>query len=419
MDALIKSAKIISPQSPFHLQTKDILVVNGKIDKIEDSIEADCTTIQQEGLLVSDGWLDLFSVIREPGNEHKDSIANLQASAAKGGFTQILGISGTTPPIDNKAQFQYAKSISAGNVVTLIPAGTVTEGQKGKEITEMYDMFQSGAVAFCDGKRPLENPELLKRALLYTKPFGGKIFTYCEDKMVANGGMISEGEVAATLGLKVRPALAEELSITRNLYIAEYTNSPIHITGISSKKSVEIIKEAKAKGIQVTCDVNIANLFFTDENTTDFETNFKVLPPLRSKGDQEGLIEGIKTGVIDAVTSGHTPQDIESKFCEFDNAEFGAVSLEATYSALNKQLNKELSQEEIIALISSKPAEILGTNSSIQIGAEANLTVFTDQGDRSFEKEDVKSLSKNSPFIGSQVQGEVVGIINNNQLHLN
>ena len=143
MDALIKSAKIISPNSPFHLQTKDILVSNGKIEKIEDSITADCETIEIEGLLVSDGWLDLFSVIREPGNEHKDTIKSLQASAAKGGFTQILGISGTTPPMDNKVQVQYVKMNSAGNVVTLLPAGTVTEGQKGEEITEMYDMHLS------------------------------------------------------------------------------------------------------------------------------------------------------------------------------------------------------------------------------------------------------------------------------------
>ena len=230
MDALIKSAKIISPKSPFHLKTKDILISNGKIEKIEDSISADCKTIEIEGLFVSDGWLDLFSVLREPGNEHKDTIKSLLLSAAKGGFTKVLGVSGTTPPLDNKAQVQYAKMNSAGNIVTLLPAGTVTEGQKGVEITEMYDMHLSGAVAFSDGKRTLSNPELLKRALLYTKPFGGKIITYCEDELVANNGMISEGEVAASLGLKVRPALAEEIAINRDLFIAEYTDAAIPVS---------------------------------------------------------------------------------------------------------------------------------------------------------------------------------------------
>ena len=419
MDALIKSAKIISPKSPFHLKTKDILISNGKIEKIEDSISADCKTIEIEGLFVSDGWLDLFSVLREPGNEHKDTIKSLLLSAAQGGFTKVLGVSGTTPPLDNKAQVQYAKMNSAGNIVTLLPAGTVTEGQKGEEITEMYDMHLSGAVAFSDGKRTLSNPELLKRALLYTKPFGGKIITYCEDELVANNGMISEGEVAASLGLKVRPALAEEIAINRDLFIAEYTDAAIHITGVSSKKSVEIIKEAKAKGIQVTCDVNIANLFFTDKSVTSFEPNFKVLPPLRSEEDRQGLITGLKEGVIDAVTSGHAPQDIESKFCEFDNAEFGAVTLEATFKALYTVLKNEMSIEQIIALVSTSPSKILGISEKIEVGLEANLTLFVASEANEFTLADVKGVSKNSPFIGTVLEGEVVGVLSNNQLHLN
>ena len=419
MDALIKSAKIISPNSPFHLKTKDILISNGKIEKIEDSILADCETIEIEGLFVSDGWLDLFSVLREPGNEHKDTIKSLLLSAAKGGFTKVLGVSGTTPPLDNKTQVQYAKMNSAGNIVTLLPAGTVTEGQKGEEITEMYDMHLSGAVAFSDGKRTLSNPELLKRALLYTKPFGGKIITYCEDELVANNGMISEGEVAATLGLKVRPALAEEIAINRDLFIAEYTDAAIHITGVSSKKSVEIIKEAKVKGIQVTCDVNIANLFFTDKAVTSFEPNFKLLPPLRSEEDRQGLIAGLKEGVIDAVTSGHTPQDIESKFCEFDNAEFGAVTLEATFKALYTVLKNVMSIEQIIALVSTSPSKILGITEKIEVGLEANLTLFIASEANEFKLADVKGVSKNSPFIGTVLEGEVVGVLSNNQLHLN
>jgi dihydroorotase len=419
MDILLKFVKIISPSSPFHLQTKDVLVSKGKISKIDDNISADCKIISVDGLVVSEGWLDLFSVIREPGNEHKDTIEKLLSSAAKGGFTQVLGISGTTPPMDNKAQVQYAKTNSAGNVVTLLPAGTITEGQKGEEITEMYDMHLSGAVAFCDGKKTLSNPELLKRALLYTKPFDGKIITYCEDEMVANNGMISEGKVAATLGLKVRPALAEEIAINRDLFIAEYTDCAIHITGVSSKRSVAIIKEAKSKGIKVTCDVNIANLYFTDEAVTSFEPNFKVLPPLRSEEDRKGLIAGLKTGAIDAVTSGHTPQDIESKFCEFDNAEFGAVTLEATFKALYTILKDSLSISEIVALISSKPSDVLNIDNTIQIGSKANLTLFTLQEATEFKLADVKSFSKNSPFIGTALEGNIVGVINNNELHLN
>lgn len=419
MDALIKSAKIISPNSPFHLQTKDILIENGLIAKIGDNLNGSQNVIEGNNLCVSNGWVDLFSVLREPGNEHQDNIDSLLKSAAKGGFTSVLGVSGTTPPIDNKSQLQFVKNGALNNIVNLLPAGTVTEKQEGKEITEMYDMHLSGAVAFTDGKKPLKNPELLKRALLYTKPFGGKIICYCEDATVANGGMVNEGEVAATLGMKVRPSLAEELAITRDLYIAEYTESAIHITGVSAKKSVEIIKEAKAKGIQVTCDVNIANLYFTDEATTSFDPNYKLLPPLRSEDDRKALITGLKDGTIDAVSSGHSPKDIETKFCEFDNADFGGISLEASFGALNKALNGELSEEQIVDLLSKKPAQILGLESKLEENQPANLTLFTQEGESVFEKSDIECVSKNSPFIGSELKGKVIGVINNNQIQLN
>lgn len=419
MDALIKSAKIISPKSPFHLQIKDILIENGLIVKIGTNLHGFKNIIEVNNLCVSPGWVDLFSVLREPGNEHKDNISTLLKSAAKGGYTSILGVSGTTPPIDNKSQLLYVKSVASNNIVNLLPAGTVTEKQEGQEITEMYEMYLSGAVAFTDGKKPLKNPELLKRALLYTKPFGGKIICYCEDSTVANGGMINEGEIAASLGMKVRPALAEELAITRDLYIADYTESAIHITGISSEKSVQIIKDAKAKGTQVTCDVNIANLYFTDKATNSFDSNYKLLPPLRTEVDRRALIAGLKDGTIDAVSSGHCPQDIEAKFCEFDNADFGGISLEASFGALNKVLKGILSDEEIVNLISNKPAQILGFETKIDIKQSANLTLFIEDGDSIFEKSDIECLSRNSPFIGSKLKGKVIGIINNNQIKLN
>lgn len=419
MDALIKSAKIISPNSPFHLQTKDILIEKGTIVKIGKNLSGSKNIIEGKNLCVSDGWIDLFSVVREPGNEHQDNIESLLKSAAKGGFTSILGISGTFPPIDNKSQIKFVKNSATNNIVSLLPAGTITENQEGKEITEMYDMHLSGAVAFTDGKRALKNPELLKKALLYAKPFGGKIICYCEDETVANGGMINEGEIAASLGMKVRPSLAEELAITRDLYIAEYTESPIHITGISTKRSIEIIKEAKLKGIQVTCDVNIANLYFTDEATTSFDANYKLLPPLRSEEDRNALISGLKDGTIDAVSSGHTPKNIETKFCEFDNADFGGVSLEAVFGALNKILGDNFSEEEIIRLIATNPSKILGLNPKIDENEKANLTLFSQKGSNNFEVSDIECLSKNSPFLGSELKGKVIGIINNNKIQFN
>ncbi|MBO73576.1 MAG: dihydroorotase [Flavobacteriales bacterium] len=419
MDVLIKSAKIISPKSPHHLKTKDVLIEKGKIVKIGKNLGKAKNVIEEKNLCISDGWVDLFSVIREPGNEHQDNIENLLKSAAKGGFTSVLGVSGTTPPLDNKSQIKFVRNSSTNSIVNLLPAGTITENQEGKEITEMYDMHLAGAAAFTDGKKVLKNPELLKRALLYSKPFGGKIICYCEDQTVANGGMINEGEVAASLGMKVRPSLAEELAVIRDLYIAEYTESPIHITGVSTKKSIEIIKEAKSKGIQVTCDVNVANLYFTDQETTSFDANYKLLPPLRSEQDRLALIQGLKDGTIDVISSGHTPKNIETKFCEFDNADFGGVSLEASFGALNKILGDDFSEEEITQLISSNPARILGLNYKIDEGESANITIFSSNGNYTFEKSEIECLSKNSPFIGAELKGKVIGIVNNKKIKLN
>lgn len=417
MNALIKSAKIISPNSPFHLQTKDILIEDGFIKEIGDQINTDAQTIEAEGLIVSDGWMDLFSVIREPGNEHQDTLAHLINSAKSGGFTSILGVSGSTPPIDNKSQVQYIKNQALNQIVNVLPVGTITEQQEGKEITEMFDMYNSGAVAFSDGKQYLKNPELLKRALLYTKPFNAKLICYCEDATVANGGMINEGEVAATLGMKVRPALAEELAVTRDLYIAEYTDSPIHITAVSSAKTIEIIKEAKAKDIRVTCDVNIFHLYFNDEALTDFDTNFKILPPLRTEKDRLALIKGLKDGTIDAISSGHSPKDIETKFCEFDNADFGAISLEALFGAAYKVLSDHFKIEEIINFIATNPRAIFNEKTVIREQSAANLTLFT-LSESSLNPSDIKSGSKNCPFTGETLNGKVIGTINNNQINI-
>lgn len=418
MNVLIKSAKIINPSSAFHLQTKDILIEDGIIKKIGENIASNHPSIEKENLMISGGWMDLFSVIREPGNEHQDNLDSLLNSAKFGGFTSILGISGSTPPIDNKSQIKFIKNQTSNNLVDLLPAGTVTEQQKGKEITEMFDMYQSGAIAFSDGKQQLKNPELLKRALLYTKPFGAKIISYCEDETVANDGMVNEGETAATLGMKVRPSLAEELAITRDLYIAEYTNSPIHITGVSSAKSVEIIKEAKAKGVQVTCDVHIFHLYFNDSALQNFDTNLKILPPLRTEADQKALIKGLKNGVIDAISSGHEPVDIENKFCEFDNADFGALSLESLFAAAYTVLGDEFEISEIINLISDQPRSIFNQTVKLAENEKANLTLFTAE-DFKLEKSDIQSLSKNHPFVGMPLQGKVIATINNNQINYN
>ena len=417
MEILIKSAKIYSSESKFNLQTKDILIQEGVITKIEDNLSFAGPTINIDGLCITEGFVDLYAVVREPGNEHKETIANLQEQAAVGGFSTILGVSGSTPPLDNKAQIQYLINNSKGNATTILPVGTITHQQEGKEITEMFDMHQSGAVAFSDGKQALKNPELLKRALLYNKPFEGKIMVYCEDPEIAGDGMVTESPATANLGMKVRPALAEEIALQRNLQVAQYTDCPIHITGISSARGVEILRAAKANGVKVTADVHVSNLYFKDESCSSFDSRFKLLPPLRSSEDQIALVKGLKDGTIDAISSGHTPQDHESKHCEFDHAAFGANTLPYVFSAANKVLSSELSTQEILELLNKKPASIIGIQNSIEVGQAANITLFTLDAIISLEESNIPKT--NNPFIGEELSGRVVGIVNNGKLAVN
>lgn len=418
MKVLIKSAKIHNSPSTFHLQTKDILLENGVIIAIEDDItDEQATKLEGEDMRVSAGWFDLYSVVREPGQEHKDRVTTLLDSAAFGGFTDVLGVSGCTPPLYSKAQIELVKNLAMGHVANVHPLGTITEKKEGKNITELYDLHQAGALAFSDGKKHLKNPELLKRALLYVKPFGGKIMVYGEDCDLANNGMVNEGEVAATLGMKVRPAISEEVALERNLKLAQYTDTPIHIHAISSKNAVEIIENAKKQGIQVTCDVNLANLCFNDRAVEDFDCNYKVLPVLRTEEDRVALIEGVKSGVIDAVASGHTPQDIESKACEFDHAEFGMTTLEAAGAALFAL--PELSEEIVLELLSERARKVMNLPVPvIKVGEKAILTICAKEA-WELEKNQITSISKNNPFIGMEFQHKIIGVVNNGQHQFN
>lgn len=412
MTLLIQDATIINSASKHHLKKRDILIEKGIIKQIGSKITNDkAQKISGKNLMISAGWTDLYAVIREPGNEHKDNIKGLCSSAAQGGFTQVLAISGSNPPLSTRSQIEFIKNASKEYLVNILPTGTITEKLAGENITELYDLHQAGALGFSDGKNSIKNPELLKRALLYVKPFGGTIMVYCEDQNLAKGGMINEGKVAATLGMKVRPALAEEIELERNLSLAEYTDSKIHIHAISTAKSVDLIKKAKARGIKVTCDVHAANLLFTDEDTAEFETVYKVLPVLRTKEDTTALIKGLKSGVIDAISSGHTPQDLESKECEFDHAEFGMITLECMAAALHQKLNKHFTAEELTILLAENSRKTLGLPiPKIDEGEPAELTVFQSE-DWTYDKKNSPSIAKNSPFYNHKFNLKVVGII--------
>ena len=410
---LLKSAKIICPSSSFHNKTQDILIENGKITKIEDEISnfSDFEIVEYTDLHVSLGWMDMKANFREPGEEWKENLESGAKAAKFGGFTNVALSPATTQPIDSKNRVNYLVNNTKDLPVNITVLGTLSDQHQGKELSEMYEMSQAGAVAFTDDKNKI-NISLLSKGLLYTKTINKLIISFANENSIANNGQINEGETSTKMGLKAIPSLAEEIQITRDLSLAEYHNTKIHFSTISTAKSVELIRQAKAKGIKVTCDIAAHQLFFTDKNVAEFDSNFKVLPPFRTQNDINELIKGLKDGTIDAICSDHIPHDIESKKLEFDQAKFGIIGLETMFGATNTILKNELSLEKIIEKITVSPREILNIEiPKIELNEKVELTLFSPTKNWIFTKNDIYSLSKNTPFIGTEFTGKSFGTI--------
>lgn len=414
MNILIKAATIIDSESSHHGTTKDIRIQEGLIVAIDNELvkEDGETVITHKELHISQGWFDTSVSMGQPGYEERETIENGLNVAASSGFTGVALNPNTHPIIDTSATITFVKKMAEGSATQLYPIGALTRNSESKDLAELYDMQQSGAVAFGDYQIPVSNPNLLKIALQYTQGFSGLVVSFPQENKIAGKGMVHEGEISTRVGLKGIPAIAESLQIARDLHILEYAGGSLHIPTISTTQSVSLIKEAKEKGLDVTCSVAIHNLFFTDNEVSDFETRFKVLPPLRDATHRDALIEGIKDGTIDMVTSDHNPLDIERKFVEFDNAMYGAVSQEATFKALLTIVD----EKKAIQLLTAGRKRFLNTSYSIKKDSVANLTLFTTKGKDIFTESDIKSKSKNAIFINQELKGEVYGIISNNQL---
>ncbi len=413
MNLLIKSATIVDPNSPFDQKVADILIQNGTITKIAQNIISDETVFDAKGKHVSPGFFDLNCNIGELGFETKETLETGTRAAAAGGFTGVALMPNTQPPVHSKAEVEYLCNRAKNALVDVYPLGTISHKREGKDMSEMYDMYLSGAKAFTDGNRPVQDAGLMERALLYTKGFDALVFSYPEDTAIAGKAKVNEGEVSTMLGMKGIPSLAEELMIARDLYLAEYTDSRIHFSTISTSRSVDLIREAKAKGVQVTCDVAAHHLILTDEELKGFDSQYKVKPPLRIQNDADALINGLKDGTIDAIVSQHTPHEIEFKDVEFEVAEFGIVGLQTAFSLA---LKAGLDINTIINKISVNPRKILGIDTTnIAEGKKANLVVFDINEEWTYTKENNQSKSSNSPFIGQKLKGKVLLTYNNNQ----
>lgn len=415
MNVLIKQAKIICPQSSFHNKTVDVLIENGTISQIKKNISASgVKTIEADDLLLSIGWFDMQANLCDPGYEHKEDLESGLKAAAAGGFTGIALMSGTNPPLHNKAQIEYIVNRGKNNLTDVYPVGTLSHNQEGKDLSEMYDMKLAGAVAFGDYKNPIKDAGLILRALQYTTNIDSFIITHCDDKTISHGGQMNEGETSTMLGLKGIPALAEEIMLQRNISVLEYAGGKMHIPTISTKGSAELIKKAKANGLHITCGVAAHNLLLDDTVLSDFDTNYKVNPPLRNKKDVEALRKALDNGVIDVVVSDHRPQDIECKDLEFDLADNGIIALQTAFTSALTAMKGET--EALVNALTVNPRKILGLEiPKIEEGEKANLTLFTVSGETKLNEKDLYSKSKNSPFINKALQGKVIGAVNNNK----
>lgn len=418
MNVLIKSATIISPKSAYHQSVQDLLIENGILKKIAPSIKntSNYKVVEFPNLHVSIGWFDGSVSFGEPGFEERETIEHGLQVAAKSGFTGIALNSATNPVVDNKSIIEFLVNKSEKTTTKLYPIGSLTKNAAGTEITELYDLKNSGAVAYNDYKKGIDNANLLKIALLYAQSFDGLVMSYPQNSDISGDGLMNESEQNTLLGLKGIPNFAEELHIMRDLAILKYTGGKLHIPTISTAESVKLIKQAKSEGLNVTCSVSINNLLLTDDVLDDFNTNYKLLPPLRTKTDQKALLKGIKYGVIDFIVSDHCPIDIEHKKVEFQQAKFGSIGLESFFGALNTVLDLN----DFINQITINPREIFKLEiPEISIEKPANLTLFNPIPDYTFNDTNILSTSKNSAMFGQKLKGIIYGVLANNQLILN
>ncbi|WP_430408928.1 dihydroorotase [Kordia sp.] len=413
MNLIIKSATILDLKSKHNGSTHDILIENGIITQIASTIENpnNYDTISYENLHVSQGWFDSSVSLGEPGFEERETIENGLKTAAKSGFTAIAVNPNANPIADSKADIAFLKSNAFGNAVDLYPIGALTTKSESVDLAELFDMKNAGAVAFGDYQKSIDNPNLLKIALLYASNFGGLVLSFPQENKIAGKGIVNEGHNSTRLGLKGIPSLAEELQVARDLFLLEYTQGKLHIPTISTAKSVQLIREAKQKGLNVSCSVAIHNILLSDDELEEFDTNYKILPPLRTKNDCEAIVAGLQDGTIDMITSDHNPIDVEHKKVEFDNAMYGTIGLETAFGALQTVL----STEKVIELLTAGKERFGIEASQIAVGQIANLTLFNPKGNYTFTEKHIHSTSKNSAFLGKKLNGTVYGIVHNHQ----
>ena len=411
MQILLRKAKILDSNSPFHRRRQDILIRNGKISKIDKSITSKgAQVIESKNLHVSPGWLDIGTQVGEPGYEHRETIQSVAQAARKGGYTGLAIFPNTNPVLQTKADINYVRRAGTSNGIDLYPIGALSENCGGKEITEMIDMHVAGAVAFSDGKKAIVDNGLMQRALLYTKAFDGLIINQPFDPSLAPNGILNEGKTSTLLGVKGIPHISEYLMVQRDLALAEYTGSKLHLHAISTSRSVGEIREARKNGIHISCSVSSFHVAHNDEVLLDFNSNFKLNPPLRTTRDIASIVRALKDGTIDHICSSHEPLEEELKKLEFTYADFGAINLQTCFASANSALKGKMSMEVLVDKFCMGPRDVLGLPVPvIDKGKNANLTAFDPDAKWTFTLDENASKSINSPYFGQEFTGRVLG----------
>lgn len=418
MNLLIKGITIADPNSEWNGKTCDIRIEKGVIAAMGKKLETQKgeKVVEGNGAVVSPGFFDLNCVIGDPGYETKEDLQTGTTAAAAGGFTGIAVMPNTKPVVQSKGEIEYILNRTKGNLVDVYPIGAISQNLEGKELAELYDMHQAGAVAFAEAGKPITDDGFMSRAIQYTLGFGGLLFVHPENRALVGKAHVNESATTILLGMKGIPALAEEMQLTRDIFLAQYHDAPIHISNISTAGAVAIIRKAKKDGVRVTCDVAAHQLVFTEELLNDFDSNYKVKPPLRGKADVKALIAGLKDGTIDAISSQHRPQEIEFKNVEFEVAAYGIIALQTVLPLL---LKAGLDTALIVEKLAIAPRKLLKLGlPQLKVGAIANLTVFNPNEEWAFDSETNKSKSANSPLFNTKLKGKVLLVYNNGKCNI-
>ncbi|MDM7921690.1 MAG: dihydroorotase [Pyrinomonadaceae bacterium] len=415
MKLLISNGHLIDPAAPENTGM-NVLIEDGRVSawlRQNEPVPDGCEVFDASGLLVAPGFIDLHVHLREPGQEHKETIASGCAAAVAGGWTSVCPMPNTNPVNDNAAITRYMiEQAQNAGLANVFPIGAITKSSDGAELAEMGEMKAAGAVAVSDDGRPVPNAGIMRRAMQYARDFGLPVIDHCEDKSLSSGGVMHEGKISLLLGLKGMPALAEEIDAVRDIILARETGAHIHIAHVSTKGAIEAVRRAKNEGINVTCEVTPHHFTLTDRSVEGYDTNYKMAPPLRSEEHLQAVIEGIKDGTIDAIATDHAPHHHDEKALEFDRAPFGITGLETGVGlAFNELVHKGIiSLERLVELCSTNPAEIFGLaeRGTLKPGSIADITMIDPEHKWVYRNSESRSRSKNCPFDGWEFTGRAV-----------